>query len=97
MTSANGSIEQEELGILLASLHEDEKLLDQAMAYGRATTLDEFIEASAGLLNADKNIVSCQIFQMRCCMMVGLPHKKKRCLKNFFKVGESAVKALNQS
>ena len=54
MTSADGSIEQEELGILLASLHGDEKLLEQAMAYGRATKLDEFIEASATLLNEDQ-------------------------------------------
>lgn len=54
MTSADGSIEQEELGVLLASLHGDEKLLEQAMAYGRATKLDEFIEASAALLNEDQ-------------------------------------------
>jgi uncharacterized tellurite resistance protein B-like protein len=51
MISADGAIEQEEFGVLLSNLHGDEKLLDLAMAYGRATKFDEFIEASATLLN----------------------------------------------
>ena len=51
MTSADGAIEQEELGILLSSLHGDERLLDQAMAYGRATPFEDFLTASNSLLN----------------------------------------------
>ncbi len=51
MTSADGAIEQEEFGVLLSNLHGDEKLLDQAMAYGRATKFDDFILSSASILN----------------------------------------------
>ena len=51
MTSADGAIEQEEFGVLLASLHGDEKLLDHAMAYGRATKFEDFLTASDSLLN----------------------------------------------
>lgn len=55
MTAADGAIEQKQFAVLLANLHGDEKLLDQAMIYGRATTFDDFISASAKLLsNAQK-------------------------------------------
>ena len=58
MTSADGAIEQEEFGVLLASLHGDERLLDQAMAYGRATKFEDFLAASDSLLNAaQKNCI----------------------------------------
>ena len=56
MTSADGAIEQEEFGVLLANLHGDEKLLDNAMAYGKATKFDDYLSASANLLNEPQKI-----------------------------------------
>jgi uncharacterized tellurite resistance protein B-like protein len=54
MTSADGAIEQEEFGVLLSNLHGDEKLLDAAMAYGRNTNFEVFLDASAALLNVSQ-------------------------------------------
>lgn len=51
MTSADGAIEQEEFGVLLANLHGDERLLDDAMSYGKATTFDDYLSGSASLLS----------------------------------------------
>ena len=51
MTSADGAIEQEEFGVLLANLHGDERLLDDAMSYGKATTFDDYLLDSASLLS----------------------------------------------
>jgi hypothetical protein len=56
MTSADGAIEQEEFGVLLANLHGDERLLDDAMAYGKATKFDDYLSASANLLNEPQKI-----------------------------------------
>ena len=56
MTSADGAIEQEEFGVLLANLHGDERLLDDAMVYGKATTFDDYLSASANLLNEPQKI-----------------------------------------
>jgi hypothetical protein len=51
MMSADGVIEQEEIGVLLANLHGDQRLLDDAISYGRATNIDDFLASSAMLLN----------------------------------------------
>jgi hypothetical protein len=56
MTSADGAIEQEEFGVLLANLHGDERLLDDAMLYGKATKFDDYLSASANLLNDAQKI-----------------------------------------
>ena len=56
MTSADGAIEQEEFGVLLANLHGNERLLDDAMVYGKATTFDDYLSASANLLNDPQKI-----------------------------------------
>ena len=56
MTSADGAIEQEEFGVLLANLHGDERLLDDAMLYGKATKFDDYLSASANLLNEPQKI-----------------------------------------
>jgi uncharacterized tellurite resistance protein B-like protein len=58
MMSADGVIEQEEIGVLLANLHGDQRLLDDAISYGRATGIDDFLASSAMLLNeAQKHCV----------------------------------------
>ena len=51
MMSADGVIEQEEIGVLLANLHGDQRLLDDAIKYGRTTNIDDFLASSAMLLN----------------------------------------------
>jgi uncharacterized tellurite resistance protein B-like protein len=51
MMSADGVIEQEEIGVLLANLHGDQRLLDEAISYGRATNIGDFLASSAMLLN----------------------------------------------
>lgn len=56
MISADGAIEQEEFGQLLATLHGDEKLLDNAMAYGRATKFDDYLSSAAALLTEPQKI-----------------------------------------
>jgi hypothetical protein len=56
MTSVDGAIEQEEFGVLLANLHGDERLLDDAMLYGKATTFDDYLSASANLLTQSQKI-----------------------------------------
>ncbi len=56
MTSADGAIEQEEFGALLANLHGDERLLDDAMLYGKATKFDDYLAASASLLSEPQKI-----------------------------------------
>ena len=56
ITSADGAIEQEEFGVLLANLHGDERLLDDAMVFGKATTFDDYLSASANLLNEPQKI-----------------------------------------
>jgi uncharacterized tellurite resistance protein B-like protein len=50
ITSADGVIEDEEIGVLLANLHGDKKLLQDAMDYGRLKKFDEFVSAAASLL-----------------------------------------------
>lgn len=50
ITSADGVIEDEEIGVLLANLHGDKKLLQDAMDYGRSKKFDEFVSAAASLL-----------------------------------------------
>ena len=56
MISADGAIEQEEFGQLLATLHGDEKLLDNAMSYGRATKFEDYLSNSAALLSESQKI-----------------------------------------
>lgn len=56
MTSVDGAIEQEEFGVLLANLHGDERLLDDAMSYGKATKFDDYLLASASLLSEPQKI-----------------------------------------
>ncbi len=56
MTSADGAIEQEEFAVLLANLRGDERLLDEAMSYGKATTFDDYLSASASLLSEPQKL-----------------------------------------
>ena len=50
MTSADGVIEDEEIGVLLANLHGDQKLLQDAMDYGKSIKFEEFVSTAASLL-----------------------------------------------
>ena len=56
MMSADGEIAEEEVGQLLIILHNDRELLDAAWSYTENSDVDEFLEASAELLNDEQKM-----------------------------------------